>query len=400
LLTPFAWTVHTALTHTLLLAVLIFATLWAAIRLTTRRRWIDYILFGAMIGLGFLAKYSYPLFLAPLIAAMLCQAEFRRILLNARSLATLATACLVFLPHGLWMLSARFDFIEFLAEKQRSDAPHAYLIDVALGFGNVVLGAVSFLAPLILLAVIFLRGASPNAWGNMSPWARALSLAPIFGIGLLTLDVLVLGATQFEERYFMCALLVAPLALFAWLDRPTPATASRTWAMFGAAIVVVALLVFAGLTGRALFYNQSCSRCWEEMAVPELVYQVRSASGFQRGSIIADHYNLAGNMSVAFPDSRVTAANYVVEQPREDAEGQCLLVWNARNAGDPVPSSVADYLEQRHLRLPAGRPTYVDAPLLRSAHRMDRFAYWLLPNADGNCDPRQLVDSGNVTRSF
>jgi hypothetical protein len=400
LLTPFAWTVHTALTHTLLLAVLIFATLWAAVRLTTHRRWLDYILFGAMIGLGFLAKYSYPLFLAPLLVAMLCQAEFRRVLLNPRSLATLATACLVFLPHGLWMLSARFDFVEFLAEKQRSDAPHAYLLDVGLGFGNVVLGAVSFLAPLILLVMIFLRDAPRKAWGHMSSWGRALSLAPIFGVTLLALDVLVLGATQFEERYFMCALLVAPLALFAWLDRPTPATASRTWARFGVAAIVVALLVFAGLSGRALFYNQSCSRCWEEMAVPELVYQVRIASGFQHGTIIADHYNVAGNLSVAFPDARVIAANYVVDEPRQDADGQCLLVWNARNAGDPVPSSVADYLDQRHLRLPAGRPTYVDAPLLRSADRMDRFAYWLLPNADGNCDPRQLVGGGDVTRSF
>jgi 4-amino-4-deoxy-L-arabinose transferase-like glycosyltransferase len=400
LLTPFTWTVHTALTHTLLLAVVILATLWSAMRLTAQRGWGDYILFGVLIGLGFLAKYSYPLFLIPLLAAMLCQTEFRRVLGSPKSLATLGAALAVFAPHGLWMLGARFDFIQFLTDKQHSEAPHPYLIDVASGLGNVAAGALTFLAPLILLAVIFLRKLVRTQPAEISPWARTLGLAAVFGVGLLVLDVFVLRATQFEERYFMCAMLVTPLALFAWVDRRAPELGRNTLARFAGATFVITLIVAAGLTGKALFYNQSCGRCWEEMAVPSLVHQIRTASGFHGGTIIADHYNVAGNMSVAFPDARVIAANYVVEEPRQDAAGQCLLVWNARNAGDALPPTLADYLAQNHLRPPAGEPTYVDAPLLRSAHRMDRFAYWLLPNADGNCEPRGLIAHRGIRTAF
>lgn len=397
LLTPFAWTVHTALTHTLLLAVMIFATLWAALRLTQQRRWIDYIVFGVVIGFGFLAKYSYPLFLLPFMAAVLCQAELRRAILSHRSLATLAAAVLVFLPHGLWMLGARFDFVRFLAEKQHGEAAHPYFIDVGMGFGALVVGALSFAAPLAVLAVLFFRRQLRAGVRQSSAWTRVLWLTPVFVLGVFVADVFVLRATQFEERYFMCALLLAPLALFTRID--SQVIGGQKLASFGGAILAVAMLVVAGLGAKALFYNESCRRCWDEMAVPELVHQIRTESGFRGGTIIADHYNVAGNLTVAFPEARVIAANYVVDEPRQDAGGQCLVVWNARNAGDPVPPSLADYLADRHLRLPAGDPTYVNAPLLRSADRMDRFAYLLLPGADGNCDPRSLV-GGGAMRSF
>jgi hypothetical protein len=289
------------------------------------------------------------------------------------------------------MMAARFDFVQFLAEKQQSDAPHSGLVDIGLGLGNVVVGALTFLAPLILLAIVFFRRLTRANPAAASAWARSLTLVPAFGLGLLILDVVVLRATQFEERYFMSALLIAPLALMSWIDRRASRLERSTAVMFVGATLAVTLIVAGGLWGRALFYNESCSRCWDEMAMPELVHQVRAEAGFQHGTIIADHYNVGGNMSVAFPGARVIAANYIVEEPRQDAGGQCLLVWNARNAGDPLPPSLAGYLAHHHLTLPAGGPTYVDAPLLRSADRMDRFAYWLLPNADGNCDPRLLT---------
>jgi hypothetical protein len=393
LLTPFAWTVHTALTHTLLLAVLILATLWAAIRLVAHRRWLDYLVFGAVIGLGFLAKYSYPLFLIPFLAAMACQAKFRRALLAPRALATLAAAVVVFAPHGIWMMSARFDFVAFLAEKQRSEAPQPYWADLGLGLKNLIVGALSFAGPLILLTLLFfrkeLRAAQEPRAGRDSLWAPVLMLTSVFALVILALDVAVLRATQFEERYFMCALLLAPLALFLRLDPKKPAISERKLAAFGGAVLVVVLIVGAGLGGRALFYNRTCNRCWDEMAVADFVRRIHDSSGFQHGTIIADHYNLAGNMRIAFPDERSIAANYVVEHPRRAASGECMLVWNARNAGDAAPPLLREYLASRHLSLPSGGgPTYVDAPLRRSADRMDRLAYWVLPNADGNCDAR------------
>jgi len=386
LLTPFAWTVHTALTHTLLLAAIIFATLWAAIRLTTYHRILDYAVLGLVIGLGFLAKYSYPLFLLPLITAMLCQPDFRRIVLNPAFLITLAVASAVFAPHAVWMATARFDFVQFLAEKQHSEAAHPYLVDAVTGVANVAKGTLSFLAPLVLLWAIFLRKGARSEAMRRSSWAIALPLALCLALGVLFLDAIVLRATQFEERYFICALLLAPLALFVWLD--TRAIADKAFHRFGVGLFVAALIALAGLSGRALYYNQSCNRCLDEMAVADLARHMRTDAEFTGGTIIADHYDLAGNMRIAFPDARVFAANYVVEHPARERSGHCLVVWNARRGGDTAPSSLRTYLLSRGLALPAGEPRFVEAPLRRSASRMDRLAYWVLPNADGACSPR------------
>lgn len=381
LLAPFAWTVHTALTHTLLLAAVNLATLWAALRLTEKRRTFDYALFGAVIAIGFLAKYSFILFLAPLLIAMLCVGDLRRALGDWRMLLTLGVALALFAPHGIWMLEARFDFVQFLADKQQSERTQPYLVDVASGLGNVAVAALTFLVPLILIAPILFRAAFKAKASAAPPWARATALMLAFGLGLLVLDVFVMKATQFEMRYMMCALLVAPLVLFQWLDRRGQHNTR------GLVIVVglIAVGVFAALAGRAVLSQQSCNRCWEEMPIAEVVQHLR-ADGFTAGTIISDHYNVAGNMRLAFPHARVFAANYDVPQPVLAGPGQCLMIWNARNSGDALPDNLRAYLTATGRPLP-DQPSYIEAPIRRSG-RMDRFAYWVAPNADANCRPR------------
>ncbi|MFN3465730.1 MAG: hypothetical protein ACK4X1_16815, partial [Terricaulis sp.] len=216
----------------------------------------------------------------------------------------------------------------------------------------------------------------------LAPWGRAVPLISVFAFGILILDVLVLRAVQFEERYFTFALLTAPLSVFLWLDRRegAPSLMGR-WAW---GLSIVALLGFGALSGRALLQHRTCNRCWEEMATPALVDELAS-HGVSGGTLVADHYNLAGNLRLAFPDSRVYAANYVVPQPGLGGAGQCVLVWNARNAGDAMPAMLEEFLAERGLPAPDGAPRFVEAPLRRSGARIDRFAYWPLRGVDGDC---------------
>lgn len=381
LLAPFAWTVHTALTHTLLLAVACLAVLWAAIRVSEQRTLLNYAIFGLLIGLGFLAKYSFILFFAPLVAAMLTQRALRAALGDWRMLLSLAVAVTLFAPHALWMLGPRFDFIGFLVEKQGAEAPASYLQDVLAGLGALGVGALSYAGLLLVMLALSWRAAGAPARA-LAPWASAVPLISVFAFGILILDVFVLRAAQFEERYFTFALLTAPLSVFLWLDRRegAPSLMGR-WAW---GLLIVALLGFGALSGRALLQHRTCNRCWEEMATPALVDDLAS-HGFSGGTLVADHYNLAGNLRLAFPDSRVYAANYVVPQPGLGGAGQCVLVWNARNAGDDLPPVLAAFLAARGLPLPEGAPRFVEAPLRRSSTRIDRFAYWPLRDVNGDC---------------
>lgn len=386
LLTPFAWTVHTALTHTLLLAVMSLATLWTALRLSASRSLFNYALFGLALGLGFLAKYSFIFFLAPLLAAMASERELRAVLGDRRMLATLAVALALFAPHGAWMLEARFDFVRFLAEKQQSEASAGYLADVTAGLANLAVGALSYAGPLLVMLAVTWAIAGRRSEGEGSPWSRALPRIALFGLAVLIIDVFVLRATAFEERYFTFALLTAPLAVFAMLDRrrDLPATVLPVWAL---GLLVVALTGLGGLAGRASLAHRTCNRCWEEMATPALVRSLQGL-GFEHGTLVADHYNLAGNLRLAFPAARTYAANYVVPQTQAPGAGQCVLVWNARNAGDALPLLIGEFLAARGLPPPRGTPTFVEAPLRRSPDRMDRFGYWVVDGANGDCRPQ------------
>jgi hypothetical protein len=287
----------------------------------------------------------------------------------------------LFAPHALWMLGPRFDFIAFLVEKQGAEAPASYLHDVLAGLGALGAGAAGYAGLLLLMLALFWRAAGAPA-GAPGPWARTVPLISAFAFAILVLDVFLLRAVQFEERYFTFALLTAPLSVFLWLDRRAGAFSLVTRWAWGLAIV--ALLGFGALSGRALLQHRTCNRCWEEMATPALV-DALAQQGFRGGTLVADHYNLAGNLRLAFPDSRVYAANYVVPQPGLGGAGQCVLVWNARNAGDEMPTMLEAFLAARGLPAPDGAPRFVEAPLRRSSARIDRFAYWPLRGVDGDC---------------
>ncbi len=389
LLGPLAWTVHTALTHTLLMAALILATLWAAMRLTDRGRPVDYFLFGLAVGLGLLAKYSFLLFLGPLLAAMLTQRDLRAPLMSARMLVAIAAMAVVLTPHALWMLTAHFDFVAFLGQKQHGETTGPYLASAVEGVGALLTGALIFLAPFVIVApLIFWKQRKVTAQPSTS-WQRAVVLICGFGLALLLIDVLFFQATQFELRYFTAALLLAPLAAFQWIDRRDPKAGQLRAVCI--AVAAVAFIGFAGLSGRALLANRSCDRCWEEMPTEQLTQALRSA-GFTGGVIVADHYNLAGNMRLAFPSSRTVAANYDVALPVYAGGGTCAVVWNARNAGDALPPAIADYLHGEGLPAVVEQPQYVEALLRRSADRVDRFGFVLLPAA------RCLPSRGDLAR--
>jgi 4-amino-4-deoxy-L-arabinose transferase-like glycosyltransferase len=384
-LSSLGWTVHTAFTHTLLLMVLVLGLLWAALRLTEKRRVLDYALVGAFIGLGFLAKYSFFLFLTPLTLAMISQRELRAALFDWRILLSIAIAGATFAPHGVWMNTARFDFARFLADTQHIDAQHSYLVDVELGLEDLFLASLTFLSPFVLIfAAIFWKSAR-NPAKPMTPWARATTLLPVISLVAFTLEVLVVRATHFELRYMACALLATPLVLFQWLDRRT--VSERALMPYVFAVIVFAAVVLAGLAGRAVLDVRSCNHCREQMPFEALARDLR-ASGFTDGTILASDDDLGGNLRLSFPHARAIAYSYLVTQPAHPRNAQCVIVWNARRQGEALPEGLKNLMAALAIEPPASPPTHLEAPMLRSTTRMDRFAYWVLADHDGNCLPR------------
>ena len=111
-------------------------------------------------------------------------------------------------------------------------------------------------------------------------------------------------------------------------------------------------------------------------------------AGFTRGTIVAADEHLGGNLRLAFPHARVLTPPYPVLDPPPRGGDGCVLAWHARMMGDAVPPQLAAFVAGRFQLTPAGAPVVVELPMLRRPARLDRFAYLIATNADGDCRPR------------
>jgi hypothetical protein len=381
----FGWGVHTGVTHSLVLSALVFATLLALMRVVETRRTREYLLFGAAVGIGLLTKYSYGVFAAPLLAAGLVVSSIRPAVLDRRMMLALGVAALIFLPHGVWMLTVGPDYRTTLAVLGGVGARPSYLANVATGLGSLIQATVLFLAPFWLVALAVFAPMVRAAAAPARPWLRALAWALAFALGALALAVLTAEVTYFKDRRMHAVLLTVPLLLFVWLDH-RPADPRRLRWLAGAVGAVV-LIAGAALVGQALVEPYSCRRCWLHMPLPAFAQAIRQ-SGFERGTIVTAEEHVGGNLRLAFPDSRVLTPPYPMLDPSAVGRGACLLAWHARTMGDGVPPQLGAFVAGRFKLAPAGSPEVVDLPMLRRPDRLDRFAFLIVTNADGDCRPR------------
>jgi Dolichyl-phosphate-mannose-protein mannosyltransferase len=381
----FGWSVHSGVTHSLVMSALIFAGLLALLRLVEQRRVADYVVFGVAAGLGLLTKYSFGFFIGPLLCGCLTVPSIRGAVLTRRMLIALGAAALIVLPHALWMLIVGRDYGTTLAELGAVGAQPTYLANVATGLTSLAEASALFLAPFWVVALLLFGPLVRRPGVPARPWLRALAAALGIGVLLLVLAVLIAEVTYFKDRRMHALLLTAPLLLFLWLDHRDIEPWRLRW--LAAAVGGVAAVAFVVLLGQALFEPYLCRRCWLHMPLPAFEAAIRQA-GFERGTIVADEEHVGGNLRLAFPAARVLSPAYPSLDVPAPGTGACLLAWHAQFAGSEIPARLLDYLDQRFELTPSGAPTVLDLPMMRRAGRLDRFAFLIVPNADGDCRPR------------
>ena len=267
LLYNIGWGAHTGYTHSLLLSVFIFLTLWVLSRAFEGGRLFDYALFGVIMGLGFLTKFSFAIFLVPLLIGCCFVAPLRAGLLNWRTLASVVIAVAILVLPVNWMIHAPYHYARALQQVAGVAENSSYFANVGAGLLSLLSGPVSFLAPFWIVALLFWRTLRTKGEGDAG-WGRALWIAlSVSGVALIAL-VFVVQVTDFKPRYLHPVLLMAPLLFFLWLDRRPANPGAERW--FAGVAGVFAIIVFAGLTAQALVEPRDCRNCWLQMPVPAL----------------------------------------------------------------------------------------------------------------------------------
>jgi hypothetical protein len=390
----FGWDVTQNYTESVLLLTMASALMWLALRMRDGAGFADYLALGAVLGLGALTKYNFPVIAATLAAAGLFDPRLRRAMLDKRILAAAAVALLLFLPHWLWMKYGPHNMRGAFTGALQVGWKGGYWPGVAAGLFSIVRSSFDFLAPgVVLWALLFWRALRPGVPAPADEHAtRALFdrwLA--FGYAVMAGFVLFAGATTIKYHYMIMALAPVPVWLFLRVKHAGIPVGPGAWR--GRAFLAIVALAVAGTAGAAAWrgfaVTDRCGRCYLQWDYAAVADKLRAA-GFARGTIVADDHHVGGNLRTYFAESPMYTLRYpdfVPGNRRAGGDGQCLLIWDAVEDGPSLPDDIADFVKIRlGVRADDARAAgVIEQRFRRSARRTIKLGYVLFPQGSGQC---------------
>lgn len=334
---PVGWTFHEWATQTILLCIACFATMHAAINWIEKPSPRSAFWLGAAIGLGLLSKFSYLLTIGGLLIASLSMQETRKALCDRRLLLTAAIALLMISPYVFWLAHVNIDLAAAVAKKM-IPVQEQYPVRVLKGLGRLIISIPLFLLP--WLAFIALLAPKAFGFGKASAPAgriERLTLRTMIAAAILAaLGIIAIGATNIAERYMHAIVMIAPIYVFARIQRFDPERLSmRPIAILAVAVasIVISIRVIAETD---TFTSQRASRLWQVPFAP--LAEKLKERGIDHGTVVTPGVREAGNLRAFLPHLRVIAedslrALHPMLRP-EDAKS-CVLVYPVADGEGP-----------------------------------------------------------------
>jgi 4-amino-4-deoxy-L-arabinose transferase-like glycosyltransferase len=396
----FAWDALFHYSHSVMLALSISLTFLVFLRIEERRHTVDYMFLGVILGMGFLSKYSYGLFLLALIAAALMDRDLRRCVLDWRFALSAVIAVTIATPHFVW-LAEHSNWFSAQATGRFTGAPQpGFETPMLSGLYNVAKAVVSFPLPLLAFLIIFF----PRAWwkdGNRietaRPATRLLERGFLIILAATFLGVIAFNASHVRTHY-MFLLVLFPVYCFARINAAGPHP--RALGMLAGVLIFLAVLIPVAVGVKFAVDPLRGSKARYNMPYAAFADQLKTA-GFTKGTILGDWltYPVAGNLRPYFPDSRVISllswdllamarnSDIPLIPPREvQGNGQCLLVWTPQHDGGRRKMILRFAKALVGAKIPADTPaTEIKAEMPPNSGRTARLAYILVPNGSGHC---------------
>ena len=269
---------------------------WSGIETGKVRYWL---LAGAAVGLGFLAKFTNAMQLVCLALFLSWSGPHRRFLLSRQSLAMLLGFGLCSLPVFIWNIQTGWLHVLALADRSGLDRSLVFKPQEFFKYVGAELGV---LTPLFLVGMVV---AAIALWRNQSHETRVKFLLtqflPIQGICLLfSLNSRVL------PNWIAPTLLPGIIMLVAYwrpLFERAPKWRTPVWIALGLGLLVTLLLHLASLFPIPAKYDPlHKAEGWADFA--QQVQRVREEH--QANLLIANYYNQASMLQFYLPDHPVT----------------------------------------------------------------------------------------------
>jgi len=373
---------HIDLMHTVLLATMLAAFLWAAARVVSKGSNGDYLLLGLTIGFGILSKYVFAILPVALAIGIAWTPRLRARIKVTSLIGALLLAALIVAPYAWWAAAHEYSLFSLAEKVTHGTGAGLNPLDWLKGAGNLALALIGFVVPAALLfPLLYWRACKPLRGAGEDEdrdWLRVLEIAMIAGALMMLAAVFFVGAESFKPRWMHQVAM--PFAIWFFVRVKITGSSDRVHRIFAIVALVFALGVAAARIVMYHTHGADCRKCREYWPMQTYAEQLRHA-GFARGTILAPEYDLAGNLRYWFLDSRVVAPGFPRFAFGAPLAGPCLIVWE----GDkPLPRDARDYLKNilgGDMKKAVERGD-MEATLL-TTKRFDQMNYILLP--DGAC---------------
>lgn len=322
-----AWESQRDLTHSVLVTTLTAATIFCWMRLRQDQSNANFVLVGLCWGMGLLGKYNFGIFLVSLLAASLTIAEYRNLILTPRIMLSVTTMLTVVAPHVIWA-ATHLPLLMTSSGKFKQAARGSYLLSITQGVGSLVLAALAFSAP-ILIIYLFVRYWNRAALHADISVVQLRPLAPnlllhciLFSMAVCLFMVFAFQVTVFKDRWMQPLLFFLPLALLPAMESALTYKRARLIRVLAG---LSAVLVLVGLSLRAIAAPYTGSVTRFNMPYIELVSQL-TAQVKLADIILAENSLLGGNLKLQYPSVPVAitggAGLFHARQP-----DSILVVW-------------------------------------------------------------------------
>jgi 4-amino-4-deoxy-L-arabinose transferase-like glycosyltransferase len=216
----FAWHMHQGFTHTILLGLGIILTLHALLSLKENNSIGNYLYFGLALGIGLMSKYSFLLFMIPLLVSAVSISSFRGLIINQKIFLAIAIFILVVAPHAYWLTQHYQEFFSSIDQTLNITSDNL-LLDRIKSAGRFAGAAIAFIAPFALIFII-------NSWRrlfNIDKQIVTNDLILLLNRFYLIIIVSVLILTffvsmpHFKVRWFHPLIMILPLWMMTRIER-------------------------------------------------------------------------------------------------------------------------------------------------------------------------------------
>ena len=222
LMPSFAWHMHQGFTHTILLGFGIIISLHALLSLKENPSMKNYLYLGLALGVGLMGKYSFLLFMIPLLVSAISIASFRRVVTDQKILLSLGVFILIVGPHVYWLTQHHQEIFLSIDQKLKVTSDNLF-IDRIKSVGKFSGAAIAFVMPFSLIFII-------NSWKkifNIDKQAskdgstQLLNRFFLVTLGSVVVLAIFVSMPHFKVRWFHPLMMIFPLWMLARIERKT-----------------------------------------------------------------------------------------------------------------------------------------------------------------------------------